>query len=438
MKNNIYACLEIGCAEARVVVCSIQKERLYVLSEQALRSEGIVNGAVVDTNLAVQTLKALKVNIEADLNQRIQQVLLAVPSVDLTIEKAAEALILDGGSSVDSRHVKQLLRKVLSQPAAPGRVNVNVIPRWFQVDGKEPAANPIGQAGSHLAFESQKIAARDTLVYSLINVAELAGFRIADIMAGNIAEAQYIQNAQRISQGICQVNIGHSLTTLTISHGNRIAASKSISIGGQSVTEQIRTTFGLDDAAAEKLKVGFARIGRGDDSREIIFMNEVDGGFVRITREMLEHVVTIGYQTIFKAIKQYLNEHAYKSDELQYVFTGGAAEVEGIEGLISESFGQDSLVFRPNMLGVRHAKYTKLIGMAICSHELALLIGQGQKVIDFDRYGLEEKSEPVLKTVAIPVMEKAKPQEKTFVDHKLEQTGVLSRLLDRMFDEKAE
>ena len=47
VKNNIYACLEIGCAEVRLMVCNIRQERLYVLSQQSIVTAGIENGTVV-------------------------------------------------------------------------------------------------------------------------------------------------------------------------------------------------------------------------------------------------------------------------------------------------------------------------------------------------------------------------------------------------------
>ncbi len=61
LKNNIYACLEIGCAEARMMVCNIRQERLYVLSQQSVIVDGIENGNVVNVNQIVDKLKLLKI-----------------------------------------------------------------------------------------------------------------------------------------------------------------------------------------------------------------------------------------------------------------------------------------------------------------------------------------------------------------------------------------
>lgn len=74
VKNNIYACLEIGCAEVRLMVCNIRQERLYVLSQQSIVTAGIENGTVVNVNQIVEKLKRLKANVEADLKQDIQNV----------------------------------------------------------------------------------------------------------------------------------------------------------------------------------------------------------------------------------------------------------------------------------------------------------------------------------------------------------------------------
>ena len=270
---------------------------------------------------------------------------------------------------------------------------------------------------------------------------ELAGFRISDIVLGSIAEMMYVATPEQLNKGVCHVNVGKSTTTITISLKGKVLSSVALSIGGDSVTDDISEVFQIEKSDAELLKVNFARLNYDDIFPEIIYTAEMNGEFVCITRQMLSDVVTPRYEEILKLVKQYLTEKGYKQDEIQYLFTGGAVEVEGLDVLGKFIFAQDIHVIRPSMLGVRHSKYAKLIGMATFSHELSLLTAQKSNIIDFDAYAqpestmlIHDSQQEKQKNISV----KVKNQDKSYMDHKLENSGVLVRLFDMIFDEKVE
>ena len=441
VKNNIYACLEIGSSEARILVCNIRQERLYVLSQQEILAEGIENGNVINVNQIVEILKNLKEKVEKDLHQEIQSVLLAIPSVDVNIENITTTLSVEANKPISPANVKQLFRNVINQPTYRDQVVVNIIPRSFIVDEKNAIQNPLGIIGNQVSLSAQKMTASSSLVYNLINVVELAGFRISDIVLGSVAEMMYVATPEQLYKGVCHVNIGKSTTTITVSQGGKVLSSVSLSIGGEHVTEEISEAFQIEKSEAELLKVNFARINYDDMIPEIIYTAEGNGEFICITRQMLSDVVTSRYEDILKLVKQYLTENGYKHEDIKYIFTGGAVELEGLNILGKFVFAQDIHIFRPSMLGVRKAKYAKLVGMATFNHEIALLTSQKSNIINFDAYSdarginlMHESRQETEKKVSV----KTNNQDKSYMDHKLENSGVLVRLFDMIFDEKAE
>lgn len=440
VKNNIYACLEIGCAEARIMVCNIRQERLYVLSQQSIVATGIENGNVVNVNQIVEKLKQLKANVEADLKQDIQNVLLAIPSIECRIDNVTNTLDLDPNQPISHANIKQLFRDNINQPTYHDQVAINIIPRAFVVDDNHAIQNPLGILGNELTLHAQKATASSSLVYNLINVAELAGFRIVDIVLGSVAEALYALSPEQLKKGACHVNIGKGMTTITVVHSGKVVSSVSLSTGGQDVTQAISEAFKVDEATAEMIKLNFGQLYHESTAPEIIYADEGDGQFVCITRQMLTDIITSRYEAIFKLIKQYLIENCYKHDQMDYVFTGGASEIEGFTWLAKTIFTQEVTVVTPSMLGARQAKYVKLIGMATFNHEMSLLIGQKSNIIDFDQYAnvTPDTFSNELPTVSLntPVIDKGR--EKSFMDHKLENSGVLLRIFDMIFDEKVE
>lgn len=437
VKNNIYACLEIGCAEVRIMVCNIREERLYVLSQQTVKAEGIESGNVTNVNQMVQKLKTLKENVEADLKQPVQLVLLSIPTVDINIENVVASMGLEPNQPIKSANIKQLFRDIINQPINEEQVVVSVIPRSFRVDNQNAVQNPQGLLGKQLSLEAQKIIAPAMLVYNLINIVELAGFRIADITIGSVAEALFLPNFHHLRRGVCHVNIGKGLTTITVLHSGRVDSTKALSLGGRDVTRDISAAFSVDEETAEMLKVNFGQVSLQEQSQEVIYVNEVDGEVICITRKMLNEVIIGRYEKILRAIRQHLNEHAYKSDEIQYILTGGSSEIKDVVKPAKEILGQNVMVYRPSMLGVRHAKYVKLIGMAIFAHEISLLIDQKSNIIDLSQYEENQDDSKKFNSGNSEIDLEEQVQEKSFMDHKLESSGVLVRLFDKIFEEKA-
>ena len=125
---------------------------------------------------------------------------------------------------------------------------------------------------------------------------------------------------------------------------------------------------------------------------------------------------------------------------MQYIFTGGASEIDGFALLAKTVLAQEVTVFTPSMLGSRHAKYVKLIGMATFIHEMSLLLGQKSNIIDFDQYAnvTAEIALNEIEPLSTEALSKPRERDKSFMDHKLENSGVLVRIFDMIFDEKVE
>lgn len=433
MKNNIYACLEIGSSEARILVGNIRENRIYILSTHRVETEGLENGHVAQLGPLVQKLKSLKVYVESDLNQPLQTVTLSIPSVDVNMESLQVQLDLDSDEAIGSEQIKKLFRQAMSRPAPIETVSVNLLPRLFKVDDQEATSNPLGQKGRLLTMEASRAVAPSMLVYELINAVELAGFRVGDIMAGSTAEVLYSLGLVEPGKQVCHINIGKFSTTISIADGGKIYSTKSLSVGGQDATEDISEALHVDEKTANRLKHHFGSLQSRANPQEFIYVNESETGFSCITRGMLENVLIGRYEMILKVVKQYLTENAIKTGNMDYVLSGGASEIGGFVEFAQQFFGANVVLQRPSMLGIRQTKYARLVGMAILAHELALLTGQKAQIIDFAQYA-NAKEAVVPDKVGRPEQE----MSKTFMDHKLENSGVLVRLFDKMFDEKAE
>ena len=386
--NNIYACLEIGSFEIKLLVCNFREDRMYVLSEKCIPSIGIERGQITNFEKLVSRIKKIKELTEHDLKQNLDQIMLIVPPMDTFVEPVLAKIHLDVKDPIDEKDVRRLFRQIAEQPYVETHLPVNMVPRLFRIDENHLVQNPRGISGISLALEAIRVFAPVTIVSNLVHAVESARFKIADIITGSISEALSALKTPEMFMRSCHINVGHSLTTLTIINDGKVRHTHALSMGGRDITRAIADEFGIATEIANQLKIDF---GRGNDATEAVSTEKViyiddDKEMKFITRGMLNALITSQCDRIFKMVRSYLvDTMRIREEEYHYSLSGGTAELPNIIHILRQNFpSAEVTLYRPSMLGIRNTKYSQLVGSAIFAHELALLVGSKGYNIEFD------------------------------------------------------
>lgn len=495
--NNIYACLEIGSFEIKCLVCNFREERMYVLSNQSVPSIGIDRGQVTNFDKLVGQIRKVKELTEKDLNQNLDHIMLAIPPIDTFVEPAFTTINLDINQPIDAEDMRLLFRQISEQPFAETLLPVNVIPRLFRIDENHLVQNPRGLSGRVLMLEATRVFAPITIVSNLIHAVESAKLKIADITTGSISEALSALSSPEMFLRTCHMNIGHDMTTITVVNDGKVIHAHSLPMGGRDITRAIADEFGISETVANELKVDFGQVVLNEEqsklSDKVIYMEDIKRKTF-ITRGMLNQVITVACDRIFKEIKQYVVDTLrIREQEYHYSLSGATAEFPNMLPLLQQNFPTVEVsIYKPSMLGVRSAKYAQIVGAAIFAHEFALLVGSKSYNIKFDAPGqaqeaikkakvdqgevtLSERIPSLIEDDAQPVedgflvennspmlkdlLTQIEPEQDAwpskvfgeddislledepvddYMDKKLENSGVLVRFFDRIFNENDE
>jgi cell division protein FtsA len=462
---------------------------------------GIERGQITNFEKLVGQIKKIKELVEHDLKQSLNQIMLAVPPIDTFVEPALAKTNLDVNQPITEEDVRRLFRQIAEQPYMDTYLPVNMIPRLFRIDENHLVQNPRGLSGISLMLEAIRVFAPITIISNLVHAVETAKFKIADITTGSISEALSALNSPEMFIRTCHINIGHSLTTITIINDGKVRHAHSLLIGGRDITRAIAEEFGITTEIANQLKMDFGRANdatKAVSTEKVIYIDD-DKETKFITRGMLNAIITNQCDRIFKIIKSYvIDTMRIREQEYHYSLSGGTAELPNIMHILRQNFSSvETSLYRPSMLGIRNTKYSQLVGTAIFAHELALLVGSKNYNIEFDNPTpqeipiVKEKAEPKVSNptlrdcIASPELsEKNHPQtehefprveaeipllrdqlaeltnesntkqmkifgeDDTFLlgsdntedyfDKKLENSGVLVRFFDRIFNENEE
>jgi len=397
MKNNIYTCIEIGSYEIKMLVCNLREERLFVLSTQSVPSSGVERGQIMNFDKVVGQIKKLKESAEADLKQMLRNVVLTIPPVDVTIEPVIGKINLDVNQPIRTEDVRKLFHQVMRLPHQEHAVPVGIIPRVFRIDENHLVQNPRGLAGMSLGIEAQRISIPASSISNLVHAVETAGFKVDEMILGSTSETMLAISTPEMHARTCHINVGHGVTTLTFVHDGKVMHTQSLPIGGQDINRELAERFNISEKIADHLKVNYGRYnphGKALSDYQVIHVDDRAEEMRFVTRGEFNDVITDWCDQLFKIIRVHIaDELKFDEREYNYSLAGGTAQLPNILYALQEQIAMNAILCVPPMLGIRDTKYAGIVGVNIFAHELALLLGSNasKREMSFDT-GIEAPS----------------------------------------------
>ena len=174
------------------------------------------------------------------------------------------------------------------------------------------------------------VAAKKDIVLERIKIVEKAGFSVSIVDVESFALANaFLSNhpGPEPDKSYAILNIGGSLTNLSILKGGSIFFARDITVGGNNFTAAIAKRFGVDQKAAEDLKA------RPPEEKKEDVADCLRSAFNDLSDEIK---LSFGY---------YENQAGKGIDEIY--LSGGGAVLPGIEQIFEESLGSKPINWNP-------------------------------------------------------------------------------------------
>lgn len=172
------------------------------------------------------------------------------------------------------------------------------------------------------------VAVKRDVLLGKIKMVEDAGLsvRLVDVDVFALANAFMKCISIPAEKTVALVNIGASLTNLTILRGQSIYFARDLAIGGKDFNAAISKVLGLDERAAEELKVA-----PGDRLEEV----------TNLVRPVLNNLL----DEVKLSFSYYENQSGKNIDEV-YV-SGGASGIAGLSDVFQENLGSKPSIWNP-------------------------------------------------------------------------------------------
>ncbi|MBR1416317.1 MAG: pilus assembly protein PilM [Bacilli bacterium] len=385
--RKIMAALDIGNSNVKLVVAEMTKGKFNVLSVSETKTLGIKKNVIVSEADLIEAVQSVIKDSETKLNMPIRKVLVVVPSQDIEFTIGEAKINIDDGT-VNGSDISRVILESYNGIIPDNMELVNVLPMHFKLDNNEVVNNPNTLVSSTLAVKSVIMMAPKSDVYKYLSVLDKLNIDIVDIGTDALGDYYVFKNEKIDKQVGVIINLGGSKTTVSIFNKGIITNSSVIELGSKNIDNDIAYIYRVNLDDANKLKENFAYAHpKYTSSSDEIVINDKDNNEVKINQQEISKIAYFRIKEILENVKKEIN-HLTKKEISYIIVTGGTSESIDFKLIIDELFDKNATIGKIKTLGVRHNKFSSVIGLIKWYNSIQQL-----KMKDYSIFSIEEQEE---------------------------------------------
>jgi cell division protein FtsA len=219
--------------------------------------------------------------------------------------------------------------------------------------------------GVRLEVEATIITGAKTAIHNLRRVVDKSGLKASSLILMSLAAGQLTLSKDEKSIGTVLVDIGAGATTIAVFENGAIAATSTLPIGGEYITNDISIGLHTQMEHAEKMKLKFGcalvDIAAPEQGFKVPRIgSNVDKEFTQVE---LASIIEPRVQEIYQLIRAEVYRLGYGDAPGGYVLTGGTVSMPGMLAHAQAELAASVRIAVPDYIGVRDPSYTSGVGI---------------------------------------------------------------------------
>lgn len=376
-------CIDIGTTRIRCLSAVIDRDyNLEFSAYQECDSKGIRKGKIIDFEALCFSVENLVEQVEKMTGSEIKKVFASISGGNIySLNSQGRVKVASPFKEISSEDVSKAINAAKSVQLPHGKEIIHVIPREFIIDGNGGIRDPHGMAGENLEVNVHIIAIDSMFLQNYRKVFERANIEVRDFVFQGFASGEAVLTEDEKSFGTLQVNIGSGTTEIVLYKDGGPIYSSVLSIGGDTLTNDIAYVLKipLTDAESVKCQYGFATpaIIEKNQIIEIAVGSDIQEKFGSV---QLSEIIEARLEEIFSMIFENLKDIPESKEITLVSLTGGVARLPGISSVFKKHLEEMGIVVPvkigiPDLAGPIHFKkfeekykspfYSTILGLVI-------------------------------------------------------------------------
>ncbi|MDQ2085912.1 cell division protein FtsA [Herbivorax sp. ANBcel31] len=366
--DDIICCIDIGTSKVCAVVAKVNRfKNIEVLGKSMKPCNCVKKGVIVDIDEASSIISSCISEIRAIKNIEINSAYVNIMGNQVSIVSNKSSVETSNSEhEITKKDIERVLFNVEKVNFPKDRQIIDVIPSQYIVDGCDEIVDPLGMSGGKLEVEADIIAGKITSVQNIVKSMEKANVEVEGIIVEALAISELSLTSQEKEMGVVLIDIGGSITNVSLFKNERVVFYDSLPVGGAHITNDISIGLRISLEEAEKLKreyeLALTSLIKNDYEISVNDINENKKREIRVS-EVIE-IIEARVHEIFYLCKELLekNEALNGFDGSIVLAGGGISYVDGNMQLAYEVFGYPVRVASHKVPGVSKPEFLTSIG----------------------------------------------------------------------------
>ena len=248
------------------------------------------------------------------------------------------------------------------------------------IDSEQGIIDPIGMAGRRVDANFNIITTKVTAMHSIERCIEKSGLEMKDMRLNAIASGDAVLSEDEKEAGVALVDMGGANTDIAIYKDGILRYAATISLGGNVITDDIKSGCSVMPDSAEKLKIKYgSSMPSMVESNTVITIPGIKGRDAKeISQITLSRIIQARVEEIFDFVMMKIQDSGCERQLIAgIVLTGGSSVLTGIKKTIELCTGLSTRIGHPidklasgYKENLYHPAYATAIGLHINGIEM--------------------------------------------------------------------
>lgn len=257
-RSKIIPVIDVGSSKITTLIAQYfpDQEQVNIIGSATFESRGIKKGQIVDIDEATEAITRSVEVAEKMAGYSISEATVAISAPHISsINSSGVVAVANPNGEITPEDVDRVVEaaRAISLPASSEIIHV--IPRQFTVDGQGDILDPVGMSGVRLEVETHIVISSSPAIKNLTRCINEVGIDINSLVYSGFATAEAVLTDTEKELGIILIDLGGSVTTITVFTENFPAFVSVLPLGARKITDDLAIGLRLPLEQAEKLKL---------------------------------------------------------------------------------------------------------------------------------------------------------------------------------------
>ncbi len=371
--------LDIGTTKVCALVLEELEDSSYnILSCASTENIGVNRGVIVNIEKTVNAIKKVITEAEQQSGKKITEVVAGLAGDHIeSLSEVSTITISNENKIVTQADVDRVIDELRKSKISADRKIIHIVPYEFILDGQDGIINPVGMYGVRLQANVHIVSGLHTAVQNIGRCVEKdTHLKLRDIILEPIASSTALLAEDEEEVGVCLIDIGGGTTDITIFKDNVLRFTTIIGIGGNKVTDDVKSAFNTTAVEAERIKCESGHTFMPSIMRkdEHVLIPGVGGTAPKeITKTELCEIIQPRMEELFEMCNEEIIKSGFSGKlGAGVVITGGSSLLKGTDELASQIFQMPVRIAYPSgekYKGlsdiIESPKYSTAVGLAL-------------------------------------------------------------------------